>query len=110
MLKKIILLTLAICLAAPVLAGQGRIHGAVVDDGGVPVAGARVEVHREISGYVLTAFTTDKGEYAFNDVPSGIYAVQVTLKGVVLGGERAELLVPVNGGWTLSLTRPWSVP
>jgi hypothetical protein len=96
MLKKTVLILLVVCLSVPVFAGGGRVHGVVLNSTGCPVAGARVEIQREISGYELTAFTTDRGEFAFNDVPAGIFGVRVTFRGMLLGEDRVELLMPVN--------------
>ena len=96
MCKRIIFILLVLALSVPALAGGGRIHGAVVDSAGNPVVGARVQCVREIARVSLTAFTTEAGEYAFNDVPPGIYELGVTLRGVVLGGAQVEMLLPVD--------------
>jgi len=83
-------------LVLPAHAGNGRIFGVVADESGQPVGEARVEVSREISHYNLVTFTTSGGEYSFNDVPLGIYLVSVTHKGVFLGDQTVEFMLPGN--------------
>nr|WP_321514618.1 carboxypeptidase-like regulatory domain-containing protein [uncultured Pseudodesulfovibrio sp.] len=80
----------------PAQAGSGRVFGVVVDERGLPVEEARVTILREISHYRLMTFTTVTGHYAFNDVPPGIYSLCVTQKGVLLGEEVVEFMLPGN--------------
>ncbi|MCJ2162935.1 MULTISPECIES: carboxypeptidase-like regulatory domain-containing protein [unclassified Pseudodesulfovibrio] len=96
-MRKILLFTLCLLLlATSAFARDGRIFGVVTDGDGRPVAGARLECVREISQYRVVTFTTADGNFAFNAVPPGIYFVSATLKGVVLGEQRVEFMLPTG--------------
>lgn len=94
MLKKLLIIICLLLLAYPAVAGNGRIYGVVVGEDGQPVAGARVNLVRDVSMYSLMTFTTDEGEYAFNDVPPGIYLVRALDEGMFVGEMRVEFMQP----------------
>jgi len=96
LLKQVSIVLVVLFFAVLVQAGGGRVFGVVAGEDGTPVAGARVELQRDISQYTLLTYTTDKGEYAFNDVPPGIYLVRALDGGALVGESKVEFMLPGN--------------
>ena len=66
----------------------GSVFGTVVSRSGVPITGARVELHEwgRLEGPVAATTTTDEnGDYRFDDVPSALYSVQASATGFATG-------------------------
>jgi len=61
----------------PKYAGTGELDGTVTDTAGAPVLNARIELLET----ELETVSTANGEFTLDDVPAGIYAVQVTADG-----------------------------
>jgi len=81
---RILILTLYVCLLAPVAFGQsttrGGLRGTVSDQTGAGIAGASVALDRP--GLTqLTTLTSDGGKYAFDDLLPGAYTVTVHFEG-----------------------------
>jgi hypothetical protein len=58
----------------------GTVAGNVTDAQGAQVAGATITLTETSDGRTVTQTSNRKGEYLFNDVPVGIYTVQITAK------------------------------
>src|SRR5260370_515577 len=74
----------AMLIAAPFAGAQstgGRIRGTVTDPSGGAVAAATVTLRNEATGSERTAQSGASGEYAFLEVPVGIYTVELQLTG-----------------------------
>ncbi len=61
--------------------GNSTITGIVTDPAGAVVAGAAVEAKNTATGVVFPAVTTNAGNYTITDLPTGTYAITVTVKG-----------------------------
>jgi hypothetical protein len=61
--------------------GNGTITGVVTDASGAIVAAAAVEARNTETGVAFRGVSTNAGDYAITDLPVGIYAVTVTVKG-----------------------------
>jgi hypothetical protein len=68
-----------LCVSLPLAAQKvtGTIAGVVSDPAGAVVAGADVSVTNPATGAVRTAKTSDRGEYAFADLPAGSYDMTI---------------------------------
>jgi hypothetical protein len=68
-----------LCVSLPLAAQKvtGTIAGVVSDPAGAVVAGADVSVTNPATGAVRTAKTSDRGEYAFADLPAGSYDLTI---------------------------------
>jgi hypothetical protein len=74
------------CIAADfTVRAESAAHGVVVDEGGHPLSGIRVEaVAAELAGYKPNAIfepaiTDDRGHFAFARLPSGVYVFGVNV-------------------------------
>ena len=106
-------LMLALGLAAPARAQvfTGRVDISIEDSTGARLAGAKVEV----AGPIGQAETSDaQGQAHFADLPVGIYAVTVTMRGVppsttsqveVLSGERTRVVVSMGAAGAAETAR-----
>jgi Carboxypeptidase regulatory-like domain/TonB dependent receptor len=79
-------LSLIVCLLVSGLVafgqtGNGIITGVVTDQAGAVVPGASVQAKNQDTGVVFTAATSNAGNYTIADLPVGVYAVTVTVKG-----------------------------
>lgn len=80
---------LLLCCSASVHAQTGSIQGKVLNEDGMPLAGASltlIELNRQ-------AGTDNEGGYSFNDVPHGTYTVSVSF----IGYETTEQQVTLSG-------------
>jgi hypothetical protein len=78
-------LTLALSLAAAFSSGadsSGKLTGVVTDPLGDAVGDAVVQAKNTSSGSVFKATASDKGLFAFQDLPSGTYDVSVNVGGL----------------------------
>ena len=68
-----------LCVSLPLAAQKvtGTIAGVVSDPAGAVVAGADVTVTNPATGETRTVKTSDRGEYAFPDLPAGSYDLTV---------------------------------
>jgi hypothetical protein len=68
-----------LCVSLPLAAQKvtGTIAGVVSDPAGAVISGADVTVTNPATGAVRTAKTSDRGEYAFADLPAGSYDLTV---------------------------------
>jgi hypothetical protein len=68
-----------LCVSLPLAAQKvtGTIAGVVSDPAGAVISGADVSVTNPATGAVRTAKTSDRGEYAFADLPAGSYDLTV---------------------------------
>ena len=60
---------------------RGAINGSVTDPSGAVVAAADVKATAIATGAVHSTTTTTDGQFAFQDLPLGVYRVTVTVKG-----------------------------
>jgi len=60
---------------------RGAINGTVTDPSGAVVAAADVKATAIATGAVHSTVTTTDGQFAFQDLPLGVYRVTVTVKG-----------------------------
>jgi hypothetical protein len=84
-LPLVLLLTLFVSLAAPIIYAQnnaGTIQGTVTDASGADVAGAAVTGKNLDTGLTLSSVTTDSGLYSLANVPAGRYSVSVEKPGL----------------------------
>ena len=85
----------ALCLLVPALAfaqaTTADIVGRVTDSSGAVLPGATVTITNEGTGDVRTATTTESGDYVFNLLPIGTYALKVELQG--FGVQNARLVL-----------------
>src|ERR671924_2191825 len=56
---------------------DGTIAGAVIDQQGLVVAGAKVTAKNKATGQTLNATTGDTGTFRINNVPVGTYTVTI---------------------------------
>jgi Carboxypeptidase regulatory-like domain len=60
----------------------GSVSGRVVDQSGSPVAGAHVKVRQAaLPSATLETITNDDGLFAFSDIPSGAFQLEITQQG-----------------------------
>ncbi|MBS1907707.1 MAG: carboxypeptidase regulatory-like domain-containing protein [Actinobacteria bacterium] len=76
------------------LARLGSVSGAVTDDGGSPIANARVTVNGSDGPRVVT--TGDDGGYALGDLPAGDYVITVTVPDGYTGATPASRSVTIT--------------
>jgi hypothetical protein len=99
LLGLMLIVTFCIASVARAQAQSAPLHGIVVDAGGAPIAGARVEVRPAKSASVQT----DKGgAFTFAQVPSGTYEVSAS-KGGFVTTTIAGIQVPLSGNLRLVL-------
>src|SRR5438876_8761682 len=83
-MRRTISLTLVLAsLAVPSFAQRitATIRGTVTDSTGAVVPGASVTVKGEDTGYTRSTLTNASGVYSFPELPTGKYAVEVSLTG-----------------------------
>src|SRR6267142_181106 len=73
--------TLVFSVAANSQTFRGAINGTVTDPSGAAVAGAAVKATEKATGIVHNTVTTGDGQYAFQDIALGSYAVNVVATG-----------------------------
>jgi iron complex outermembrane receptor protein len=98
------ILAVLLAAAAPVWA-QTAIKGTVLDPDGKRVAGAAVIV-RPASGATTTAVTEADGTFVVNDLPAGIYDVEVTATGFAPARKEAQKVLagkPLELSFTLTV-------
>ena len=78
-LASIVVLSLALATSAQTF--RGAINGAVVDPTGAYVPRAQVKATEVATGVEHTTVTTPEGQFAFQDIPLGLYKVTVTASG-----------------------------
>ncbi len=71
----------SLALAASAQTFRGAINGTVTDPTGAFVPGAQVKATEIATGAEHTTFTTAEGQFAFQDIPLGLYKVSVTAPG-----------------------------
>lgn len=69
------------------------LSGTVVDPSGAVIPGATVVLTNQATNLTRTAKTSDKGAYAFDQIPPGPYTVQANAEGFSLAVQRVRLLV-----------------
>ncbi len=78
----------------------GTIKGRVTDPGGAVIAGAEITLDNSLTGYRASAATSDLGDYVFDNVPFGSYALRVKARGfqniTFSVGVRSNIPVVVN--------------
>ena len=89
-------------LALPMYAQQvlGTLSGSVTDPSGATVSGAKITIRNLSTGLTRTIESAGSGEYAFQDLPSGSYSVDVMQAGFE---EQKYPTVLVQGNRTASL-------
>lgn len=75
----ILLLSLTILPAAALAESSGTIVGHVVDPDGLPIAGVRLLLHNDITGYRSETTSRADGSFAFHDVPFNPYHLHANL-------------------------------
>src|ERR1700739_1887846 len=60
---------------------RGAINGNVMDPSGAVVPNAQVKATEKATGVAHTSVTTSEGQFAFQDIPLGMYTVTVSASG-----------------------------
>ena len=98
-------MSLSFFLFAPLLWGQmeaGRISGAVTDSSGARVRKAQVSLENPLSGRKSQTQSDDQGQFEFDNVPYGSYAMRVSALGFnsstvqVSVGSNVPVRIPVQ--------------
>src|SRR5882672_115675 len=76
-----ILVVLSLAVAANAQTFRGAINGTVTDPSGAVVPNAAVKATESATGIEHSTVTTSEGQFAFQDIPLGLYKVQVTAPG-----------------------------
>jgi len=76
-----VLFALLVVVTANSQTFRGAINGTVTDPSGAAVAGATVKATEKATGIVHSTVTTGDGQYAFQDIPLGVYSVNVVATG-----------------------------
>jgi len=74
----LVLLALAMPLAASAQVLYGSLTGAVTDQSGAVVVGAKVEALNVSTGVAKTAVTDERGVFLFSDLQAGVYKLTIT--------------------------------
>ncbi len=82
-------------LRAQAPAGRGTISGTVIDPSGAVVARAQVMVSNAQGGNKEIAASDAVGNFTLNNIPAGIYTIEVRVPGFVASGQEVTL---VSGG------------
>src|SRR6266850_6295630 len=79
----VVVCTLVVVWASPAIAQEqgGSIQGIVKDASGAVLPGVTVEARSPSMVGISTTTTDSRGEYRFPALPSGVYALTVTLQG-----------------------------
>ena len=96
---------IAFLMCLPLFAGHnaGRISGAITDQSGGAIAGAKVTVNNVARGESRVLTTDAAGQYAAPDLDPGIYSVRVEFMGFQVT-ERQNIDVGVGGDLRVDLT------
>jgi len=76
-----VLFTLSLAVVANSQTFRGAINGTVTDPSGAVVPGATVKATESATNIDRTTTTTSEGQFAFQDIPTGLYKVSVTASG-----------------------------
>src|SRR5216684_2312296 len=76
-----ILVVLSLAVAANTQTFRGAINGTVTDPSGSSVPNATVKATEAATGIDHTTATSSEGQFAFQDIPLGIYKISVTASG-----------------------------
>src|SRR2546425_96424 len=76
-----VLFTLLLAVVANSQTFRGAINGTVTDPSGAVVPGATVKATESATNIDRTTVTTSEGQFAFQDIPTGLYKVSVTASG-----------------------------
>jgi iron complex outermembrane receptor protein len=102
---KVTISAVLLAAAAPVWAQTAAIKGTVLDPDGKRVASAAVIV-RPASGAATTAVTEADGTFVVNDLPPGIYDIEVTATGFAPARKEAQKVLagkPLELSFTLTV-------
>jgi iron complex outermembrane receptor protein len=76
---------ISICCITALVSAQ-QIKGTVIDDEGAPLSFANVTLFKEPGSIIFsTAMTDENGAYIFEQIPSGVYQVEVSYLGLGTG-------------------------
>ncbi|HKP11734.1 MAG TPA: TonB-dependent receptor [Blastocatellia bacterium] len=92
----------AVLAFACVAAERGRIEGAVSDQTGAKISGARVIIHDRTGAVIAEARSDDGGQFKINDVAAGRYNVTAEATGFTQAAA-ASVDVPASGAASVSL-------
>jgi hypothetical protein len=76
-----VLFTLSLAVVANSQTFRGAINGTVTDPSGAVVPGATVKCTEAATNIDRATTTTSEGQFAFQDIPTGLYKVSVTASG-----------------------------
>ncbi len=76
-----VLLVLLFVVSANAQTFRGSINGTVTDPSGASVPGATIKATETATNIDHTTVTSSEGQFAFQDVPLGLYKVTVTASG-----------------------------
>jgi len=76
-----VLFTLSLAVVANSQTFRGAINGTVIDPSGAVVPGATVKATESATNIDRATVTTSEGQFAFQDIPTGLYKVSVTASG-----------------------------
>jgi hypothetical protein len=76
-----VLFTLSLAVVANSQTFRGAINGTVIDPSGAVVPGATVKATESATNIDRATVTTSEGQFAFQDIPTGLYKVSVTAPG-----------------------------
>ncbi len=79
---------------------SNKVYGRIIDNSSVPVRGARVFLKHKI--FEKMVYTDDNGEYVVNDLPHGLYRMEVSKDGYV--GEGRKFSITANENMRLDFT------
>ena len=79
---------------------RSTVAGTVVDDSGAALKGAQLR----LLPLAITSVTNDQGQFAFPEVPSGIYSVQASFVGFKLSETKVELAAGQTQNIVIKLT------
>src|SRR5216117_2500045 len=77
----VLLLTLVVVVTANSQTFRGAINGTVTDPSGAAVPNATVKAIESGTSIEHTTVTTSEGQFSFQDIPLGLYKVQVVATG-----------------------------
>ncbi|MDX2130086.1 MAG: TonB family protein [Chloroherpetonaceae bacterium] len=83
-----------LCVSQTIAQNQGRLMGRVIDEGGVPLAGATLYINGTAT---QAAITNAQGYYTFLSLPEGSYKMRVFKRGLPA---KENIEVSVNSGAT----------
>jgi hypothetical protein len=84
---------------------SATLNGAVTDNTGAVIPGAKVSIRNTAKGLARTAVTDDSGSFTFHNLPYGNYTVTVQAKGFAVSRQTAHLAsdVPVSLSFALKV-------